>query len=501
MQFCVKRFILNHRIRRDEGAGFRGAGAEGATRAGRSRFFTRRLPAAALMALLAVTAVFLLARTAETAPVHHRHVLIISVDGMRSAAYMNPPSGARIPTLLRLKRQGSFAEGVEGVYPTVTYASHTTLVTGCLPAQDGIYTNLSSRVAGKNPDDWFWFSRSIKCTTLWDEAREHGLTSGSVGWPVTAGAAIDWDVPEIWNPQEGQVPDPLYVAKFMNPVFALQALGATGKPKPGEDDDELRTRLAVYVIQEHKPDLMLVHLVDLDNTEHHYGPRSAQAAQTLEHCDERIGEILTAFQKAGMARDTDVFIVSDHGFLTVDRVIHPNTLLVRAGLLQADARGNITGGKIDTVSNGGSFFIYWPPHENFRPAVERALKPLFDQDMVWGVLGHHALKELGADPNAQLALEAPRGAMFDRAATGPLVSTRPVGGSHGYLPFRKGLESSFIAWGPDIKPGVDLHRIRMTSIAPTILKAMGVTDPKFGRDKALVGVWRRPRPLRVRRHK
>ena len=501
MPFCSTHCILKRSIQSKPRAGLDGAGAAGANSAAWRRVSGHGPPAVMTLIALALTGVFWLTRTDWAAPVHHRHVLVISVDGMRSAAYMKPPEGARIPNLLRLKQQGSFAEGVVGIYPTTTYPSHTTLVTGCLPAQDGIYTNRSSREAGKNPNDWFWFSRSIKCTTLWDEAREHGMTSASVGWPVTAGAAIDWDVPEIWNPQKGQVPDPLYVAKFMNPIFALQALGALGTPKPGEDDDELRTRLALYVIEEHKPGLMLVHLVDLDAVEHRYGPESAQAAQTLGHCDERIGEMLLALHKVGMAGDTDVFIVSDHGFLAVDRVLHPNTLLVRAGLLQADTQGNITGGTVDTVSNSGSFFIYWPPSENLRPVVERALKPLFDQDLVWGVLGRHALKDLGADPGAQLALEAPRGAMFDLAASGPLISERATGGSHGYLPFRKGLESSFIAWGPDIKLGADLHHIRMTSIGPTILKAMGINDPKFGKKQALVGLWRQPRPSRTRQRK
>ncbi|MGH9356626.1 MAG: alkaline phosphatase family protein, partial [Terriglobia bacterium] len=190
---------------------------------------------------------------------------------------------------------------------------------------------------------------------------------------------------------------------------------------------------------------------------------------------------------------TDVFVVSDHGFLTVDRVIHPNTLLVRAGLLRSDAEGNVTGGKIDTVSNGGSFFIYWPPGENLKPVIERALQPLINQNLVWGVLSRDALKDLGADPNAQLALEAERGTMFDRLARGPVVTTRPMGGSHGYLPFRKGLQAAFIAFGPDIKVGVDLHLIRMTSIGPTILKAMRISDPKFGHRPALRGLWKQPR--------
>ena len=80
-----------------------------------------------------------------------------------------------------------------------------------------------------------------------------------------------------------------------------------------------------------------------------------------------------------------------------------------------------------------------------------------------------------------MALDAPTGAAFDDAAVGDLVVGRKSpGGAHGFLPFRKGLESSFIAWGPDIRGGVNLRRIRMTAIGPTILKVMGVDDPAFG---------------------
>src|SRR6266568_7842413 len=141
-----------------------------------------------------------------------RHVVVISVDGMRASAYMRRSQSVHIPNIERLLRGGSYAAGVEGVYPTLTYPSHTTLVTGRMPAQHGIYTNLSSRQAGKNPGDWFWFSKAIRVPTLWDEARRARLSTAAVSWPVTAGAPIDWNVPEIWDPQKGEVVDLLYLA-------------------------------------------------------------------------------------------------------------------------------------------------------------------------------------------------------------------------------------------------------------------------------------------------
>jgi len=415
-----------------------------------------------------------------------RHVVVISVDGMGAQFYMSPPSDLRIPHLLRMKSEGSFAEAVEGIYPTVTYPSHTTIVTGRLPAEHGIYTNLSSREAGKNPHDWFWFANAIKIRTLWDEARQAHLTTASVFWPVTAGAAIDWDLPEIWDPAKGEVGDPLYVAKFATPGLLMEALMALGAPPADEDNDVTRAHLSTFLLKSHKPNLLLIHLDTLDETEHHFGPDSAEAAATLERIDARIGEIVDAVKEAGLENSTDFFIVSDHGFMSVDREIRPNVLLAKAGLLTLDASGQIIGGKVATVSNGGSFFIYWPVSTNLQSEVDAALKPLRDQGLVWAVFDRQALREMGADPGACMALDPPRSAMYGPAASGPWVANlKSQVGSHGYLPYRSGLEASFIAWGPDIKSGIDLHRIRMTSIAPTLLKALGVNDQQFGSQPAL----------------
>jgi predicted AlkP superfamily pyrophosphatase or phosphodiesterase len=444
--------------------------------------------ALAVLALLAFTGASAF-QTAHRNP-RRRHVVVISVDGMRASDYVSPPPGAHIPNILRLKDEGSHAEGMQVIYPSVTYPSHTTIVTGCLPAEHGIYTNQSSRVAGKNPNDWFWFTKAIRRTTLWDEARQRGLTTASVTWPVTAGARIDWDLPEIWNPALPPAPEPLYVARFMNPAFAVELFAAMGTPKPSEDEDVVRTRVAEYVIEKHKPDLTLIHLIDLDQIQHAYGPDTPQAIATLNRIDGFIGEILGAVRQAGLAGDTDVFIVSDHGFLPIHSVIHPNTLLVKAGLLTAAPNGAVTGGKIATVAPGGSFFIYWPKGSKLGLVVDRALEPLLDRRLVWAVLGPQALRDLGADPQARLALDAPTGAMFDMIARGPLV-TPGSGGDHGYLPFRRGLAASFIAWGPDIKPGVDLHTIPEIAAGPTILKAMGIVDSHFGDHPPLRGIWRK----------
>ncbi|MGC9994060.1 MAG: alkaline phosphatase family protein [Terriglobia bacterium] len=463
----------------------------GATRkSGRRQARRLLLTALALAALVLTAPPNTPAQDSSNRP-RERQVLVVSVDGMGASLYQLLAAKVHIPNLARLRQEGSYAEGVLGVYPTVTYPSHTTIVTGRMPAEHGIYSNLSSREAGKNPGDWFWFAKAIKTPTLWDEANAHRLSSGAVFWPATAGAPIYWDIPEIWDPQKPLQVDPVYVAKYATPGLLFEALLEIGPPKAGQELDVTRARLATFILKKYKPDLLLVHLCDLDGVEHQFGPNSSQAAATLEKIDGHIGELLAADEAAGLADSTDVFIVSDHGFLPVGAEIQPNVLLVKAGLLTADEKGNLTGGRIATLANGGSFFIYWPQSQDLRSEVSEALKPLRKSGALWGVLDRAALKDLGAEPAAQMALEASTGYEFGSGAAGDVISSgRKITGTHGYLPFRRELESSFIAWGPDIKAGVDLHTIRMTEIAPTILKAMGIDDPKFGEEPPLLEIFK-----------
>src|SRR5262245_16359639 len=67
------------------------------------------------------------------------HVIMISIDGLMPDYYLSTGQiGVRLPNLTEMKLNGAYAEGVEGVYPSVTYPSHTTMVTGVRPATHDI---------------------------------------------------------------------------------------------------------------------------------------------------------------------------------------------------------------------------------------------------------------------------------------------------------------------------------------------------------------------------
>jgi len=79
--------------------------------------------------------------TALSAQTHHP-VLMISIDGLRPDYVTQADQrGLEVPNLRRILANGAHAEGVVNVSPTVTYPNHTTLVTGVLPSEHGIYNN------------------------------------------------------------------------------------------------------------------------------------------------------------------------------------------------------------------------------------------------------------------------------------------------------------------------------------------------------------------------
>src|SRR5207244_4300154 len=90
--------------------------------------------------------------------------------------------------------------------------------------------------------------------------------------------------------------------------------------------DEMVGSVASHVARRHEPDLLLMHFLCVDSLQHLYGPRSPEAYWALEYVDGLIGRVLD-----GLAGDTTVFVVSDHGFLPSTREIRPNVRLRKLG--------------------------------------------------------------------------------------------------------------------------------------------------------------------------
>ena len=102
-----------------------------------------------------------------------------------------------LPHLRSLMERAACCRRVKSVCPSLTYPAHAAIVTGRNPSHTGIVNNIRFQPFRKEPD-WFWQRRFIRGTTLYDQAEEAGLRTAALLWPVTAGAKITWNMPEIW---------------------------------------------------------------------------------------------------------------------------------------------------------------------------------------------------------------------------------------------------------------------------------------------------------------
>src|SRR5947207_3629095 len=107
----------------------------------------------------------------KVAPEPARRVVLISIDGLKPEYLAEADArGLKIPALRSLMATGSRAQGMESVWPTVTYPAHTTLVTGVSPARHGILANGPFDPFVKNWDGWYWYAEAISIKTLWTAA-------------------------------------------------------------------------------------------------------------------------------------------------------------------------------------------------------------------------------------------------------------------------------------------------------------------------------------------
>ena len=130
-----------------------------------------------------------------------RHAMVISIDGLSAEFLAKELLQGRVPNIARLRSEGSYAEGVTGTYPSLTAPAHTTIVTGKLPAQHGIYTAKCFPAGhGKVRD---WTSTDIRVPALWDKVNQAHLTSAAISWPLAAGAPITWDMTGVLDTRGG----------------------------------------------------------------------------------------------------------------------------------------------------------------------------------------------------------------------------------------------------------------------------------------------------------
>jgi predicted AlkP superfamily pyrophosphatase or phosphodiesterase len=429
-------------------------------------------------------------------------VLMISIDGLRPDYVTQADShGLKIPTLRRFLALGTYAQGVVGVIPTVTFPSHTTLVTGAWPTEHGIHNNRKFDPFNINVDEWYWYASEIKTPTLWEAVAKTGRVTASVAWPVTVDAKwVKYAIPEFWRtkmPEDvklleaisnppgwlGSVETSLGLDEQMA-AAAFQSVGIHTN-SDAIAADEIRTKLAAKLLADEKPEFMTVHLGSLDHIEHSTGPFSKDSNEALEQIDAMVDRLC----RAALRNDpsTVIAVVSDHGFAPVEKHVNLSVQFINEGLITLKTPGapsekpQIASWDAAPWPAGGSAAVVLrdPRDAALRTRVKNFLQKLREDPRleIARVIEQPELSAKGGYPEAAFLVEMNLGADVGSSLAGPAVQAAPGLGTHGYLPDRPEMRASLFIMGRGIAAGRDLSVVDMRQVAPTIATILGVKLP------------------------
>lgn len=413
-----------------------------------------------------------------------RHVVIVSVDGLKPQTYTEPDThGLKVPTLRELARTGAFSPGVMGVLPTVTYPSHTTIATGVLPGEHGVVSNHSFDPTGQNREGWYWYSEDIKVPTLWQIAEDAGLRTALVNWPVTMGARVDALVPEYWR---AGTPDDQKLARAIATPGLLEAVAAEHPGfwdgfKPPNVSDKVSIDVAIHLVRTIQPELMMIHIWETDDHHHASGPWSEPANASVEAADAQLGRLIDALKAQGMWERTLFVVVSDHGFEPIEKSVNFGVMLRQLGLVTPGTKDVLAGWKAAFTANGGSAYFYVADEADTatKEALLRHLQPLVGQpgSYVGRLLTREDIVAQGGDPRAFLCVDMAPGFTVGKGfPDAEVVVDTSDRGMHGYFPDRPELRASLILRAPDIAPGA-IEDARLMDVAPTVAAWLGLSMP------------------------
>jgi predicted AlkP superfamily pyrophosphatase or phosphodiesterase len=416
------------------------------------------------------------------ASAQENHVVLISVDGLRPEFYMDPQWS--MVNVRQGMKNGAYAEGVRGSFPTVTYPSHTTIVTGVLPAKHGIYYNTPVEPLGIT-GKWFWYYKDIKVPTIWTAAKEAGLTTAGVSWPVTVGAPIDYNLPEyvILPKDKSEKKDEIkamYQESSPKELFqevqdnAIGKFGEFGATIDFYTSDQNKARMAAYIIKRYKPSFLALHIALTDHFEHEQGRDGDKVRSAVAGADVAIKTLIDAAEAAGISKNTTFIITGDHGFVNIHTQFKPNVMLAKLGLYDDANKG---AWKAYFQQSGGSAFLHLK-NPNDKASLNKIIQALNQLPegikRMFHVLDKKALTTAQGDPNAAMALAAYQGFSFGASAKGDMLAS-VSGGTHGYLPTDfKEIQTGFVAFGKGIKQGTVLPLMGQEDIAPLIAKLLNL---------------------------
>jgi predicted AlkP superfamily pyrophosphatase or phosphodiesterase len=415
-------------------------------------------------------------------------VILVSIDGL-AAFHLEDPT-FDVPTLRMMAANGARAERMTTSFPSVTWPTHTTLVTGVTPGRHGViansyYDRAQNKTIALIMDPHFDKEELVKVPTIYDVAHRAGLKTAGVNWPASRNARhLDWQLPDVGDQaiyERTSTPSLLAELRAKGLPIHKQAEWVKGGLAAKPMRDWMYTRITEHILQVHRPNVLILHLVTVDAAAHGHGGRSAEVQWAVNDSDRRIRELVETVQTAGLAGRTSFFLTADHGFADFTKNINLNVLLRTRGLLTT-AGNNVVGGTVAYLAAGGAGMLYVKDPADRDRIVSELVPALQEVEGIDLVIPSSEFAKYGHVPPGQdsrqpdIIVAAREGYSFidspaSKELITPVASTR---GNHGHDPRHGFMDAAFIAWGAGIKPGVRLPRIRNLDVAPTMAAVLGL---------------------------
>ena len=393
-------------------------------------------------------------------------VVVISLDAFGASLLHDPL--LPVPTLHALMKSGTYAAAMRPVNPTVTWPNHTSMVTGVAPDKHGLIANgqITDIRNGKTPHVAFHADKDklVRVPTVYDEAHAAGLGTAEMDWvAIENPGTIDWSFFE----------QPVRSSSLLKEMLADGSLTEDElkdfNSKPTQPyRDRLYTRGAVYAIKHHHPNLVLLHLLALDSTEHTYGYNTMAGVNTVAFLDDRVKEVVDAVRDAGDLDRTTFLIVSDHGQSSVHHTASPNAILTAAGVMPDQATA---------LPEGGAAYIY---EAHATPELDAKIRAAFAASPATDSVPTPAEQSAQDWPlpannptTPDVLVYAKEDWRFaDKVPAAPEAQT----GAHGYPNTRPLMKEIFVASGAAIKQTGEQPEFPNIDVAATIAEILGLSQ-------------------------
>ncbi|HEU0021151.1 MAG TPA: alkaline phosphatase family protein [Dehalococcoidia bacterium] len=431
-------------------------------------------------------------------------VLMVVFDGLQPAQ-VNP---GLMPNLSAYAARGVTFSRHHPVYPTVTRANAASMVTGRVPGGHGLAANtlmirdfdpcrtipaLEPQLAQVKQQT----GQVLIAPTLADILARYGEEYIAIGVGTSGNAYVH-------NPNADQSGGATIHPDFTLPGSLNQEIIARFGPWPAESrPNTSRMAHAVrimteYILAERQPRVALIWSSEPDKSQHDAGVGSELSNQAVKEADAQFGSLMRWLDATGRAGDTDVMVVSDHGYSTITEAINVESLLRGAGFPSVEQPGGVA-----VAGNGGSALFY-THHQD--PDVAGSLSQfLMEQPWCGPVVASDAVGEIpGTLPAFLVGDQGPRAPEITMSFQwnsrpnrvgygGHVYSTggRAGQGQHGSMS-RHELRNVLFGWGPSFKRrSTVLAPSGNIDLAPTVLRILGMDHqvPMDGRvlEEALVG--------------